>query len=250
MPKATLLLIHGGWGGAWAWEPMASALNSRDLVWRAIDCVGYGSKKRFGWTITADGIANDIVSEARRLTGPILLVGHSSGGMAISRAAAKAPDLFAGLVYLCAFLPRNGDRLQRLLAENKGSDFGSLIEPRFLRGAATLDTSRVQDYLFHDCTQQDFEHAMSRFGDEPIRLGNAATDLGSGFDRLPKHYIECTEDRVLSPAFQQWMISRQPVQSHLKMPTGHMPTYADPERLADLLDQLATTDEKPGTGSR
>jgi pimeloyl-ACP methyl ester carboxylesterase len=238
--KAALLLIHGGWVGAWVWEPMAAALDARDVTWRAIDCIGYGSKKRYGWMVSADTIADDIASESRDLTGPVLLVGHSSGGMAISRAASKAPELFGGLVFLCAFFPRSGDRLQSLLAENEGSDFESLIKPKLLRGAITLDESRVRDYLFHDCTQQDFEHFIGRFGDEPIRLGNAATELGSGFDRLPKHYIECTEDRALSPTFQRLMISRQPVESHLKMPTGHMPMYADPEKLADVLNELAT----------
>jgi pimeloyl-ACP methyl ester carboxylesterase len=238
--KAALLLVHGGWGGAWVWEPMAAALSARGLTWRAIDCVGYGSKKRYGWTVSADAIADDIATESRQLSGRVLLVGHSSGGMAISRAADKAPELFAGLIYLCAFLPRSGDRLRSLLAENEGLDFESLIKSKVLRGAITLDRSRVRDYFFHDCTQQDFEHAIHRIGDEPIRLGNAATELGSGFERLPKHYIECTEDRVLSPMFQEWMISRQPVESHLKIPTGHMPMYADPEKLADLLDELAT----------
>lgn len=240
MSRATLLLIHGAWGGAWVWEPIASALNARDLDWRAIDCVGYASKRKYGWMVSADEIADDILSEAQRLTGPVLLVGHSSGGMAISRAADKAPEHFAGLIYLCAFLPRSGDRLLELLAEDEGSDFESLVKPKLLRGALTLDESRVREYFFHDCTEQDFEHAAARFGDEPIRLGKATTDLSPGFDRLSKHYIECTEDRVLSPAFQRWMISRQPVESHVKMPTGHMPMYAEPERLAGLLDDLAT----------
>lgn len=239
MSKATLLLVHGGWAGSWVWEPLSSALNARGLDWRAIDCAGYGSKKKYGWTVSAEAIADDIEAEAQHLTGPVMLVGHSSGGMAISRAANKAPELFAGLIYLCAFLPRHGDKLLGLLKEDKDSDFGSLIKPKLLRGAITLDPSRVQDYFFHDGTQQDFEHFMGHFGDEPIRLGNAKTDLSSGFDRLPKHYIECTEDRVLSPTFQRWMIHRQRVASHLSIPTGHMPMYSDPERLADLLDQLA-----------
>jgi len=238
MTRPTLLFVHGGWAGAWVWEPLASSLNERTLNWRAIDCVGSASKKKFGWTVSTADIAKDIVLEARRIDGPVLLVGHSSGGMAISRAAEAAPDEFVGLVYLSALLPQNGDRLLKLMAKNDGSDFGSQIKPNLLKGVVSLNRSRLREYLFHDCPNEGVEQAISSFGEEPIRSGTAKTILSTGFDGIPKHYLACTEDRALTLAFQKWMVNRQPVKSYSELQSGHMPMYAQPDELADRLVDL------------
>lgn len=238
MARATLLFVHGGFSGAWAWDPLAASLNERKLKWKAIDCFGSASKKKFGWTVSAADVANDIVSEARRIDGPVLLVGHSAAGMAISGAAETAPDEFVGLVYLTAFLPRNGDRLLKMISHNEGSDFGSQIRPNLLKGVVTLNPSCAREYLFHDCPDVGVEEAIARFGGDPIRLGTAKANLSASFDRVPKHYLACTEDRALTPAFQRWMIDRQPVTSYSELKSGHMPMNSAPDALADRLADL------------
>ncbi len=238
MQELTFLLVHGGWAGAWVWEKLEPELADRGLKSKAIDCIGYASKKKFGWTVSAIDIARDIVAEAGRIEGPVALVGHSSGGLAISRAAALAPDGFAGLVYLCAFLPRNGDHLLQLIENNEGSDFGNLLKPDLMRGVVTIDTSQLDHYLFHDCTSEDAEAVVARFGGEPLRLGTAKVRLPDAFDKLPKHYVACTDDRALSLAFQKWMVDRQSVSSYTELNAGHMPMYSLPAQLADRLAEL------------
>lgn len=238
MAQPTLLLVHGGFSGAWAWDPLAASLNERNLKWKAIDRVGSAGKKKPGWTVSAADVANDIVSEARRIDGPVLLVGHSAGGMAISGAAEAAPDDFVGLVYLTAYLPVNGERLLKLASQDDGSDFGSHIKPNVLKGVVSLNPSCAREYLFHDCPDEGVDEAIARFGGDPIRLGIAKTKLTAGFDSVPKHYLACTEDRALSPAFQKWMADRQPVASYSELQSGHMPMNAQPNALADRLAEL------------
>lgn len=235
MTRPTLLLVHGAWAGAFAWDPVASALDERNLKWKAIDRVGSNSKKKFGWFVSASDVADDIIMEARRIDGPVVLVGHSAGGMAISGAAARAPEEFTGLVYLCALLPRGGDRLLKLVTKDQDSDFGGAVKPNLLKGIISLDRSRLHEYLFHDCGHEVADEYIARLGDESIRLGIAKFRSTPGFDAMPKHYVACTEDRTMSPSFQKWMVERQSVTSYSELTSGHMPMCSQPETLANRL---------------
>lgn len=68
--------------------------------------------------VSLDAYAEAILAQARAMPpGKLVLVGHSMGGAAITAAASRRPDLFARLVYLCAFVPRPGKPVATLPQE-------------------------------------------------------------------------------------------------------------------------------------
>lgn len=109
--KTSILLIHGAWQGAWVWDEVTDLLEHRGIRARALDLPGSGNDRTPGTDVTLASYAKAIVAEARAMRSErLVLVGHSMGGAAITAAASLAPELFARLIYVCAFLPRPASR--------------------------------------------------------------------------------------------------------------------------------------------
>src|SRR5215216_4193676 len=108
------LLIHGAFHGAWCWTKTINELQNRGYEAHAIDLPGQGDDQAPNRKVTLEAMADRIVTKLEQLSGAVVLVGHSLGGMAISAAAEKTPERIRILIYVCAFLPRSGESLLAL----------------------------------------------------------------------------------------------------------------------------------------
>ncbi len=172
--------------------------------------------------------------------GPVVLVGHSSGGVAISQAAEQRPEKVKLLVYLAAFLLRDGETLFGV-AENETR---SMVLPNLVMSedgaSATIREDAVREALLHDCPEEDVERAKARFAPQALaRFATPLTLTEGNFGRVPRAYIETLRDRAISPPFQEYMYGRQPCREVLTMGTSHSPFFAAPEELAGHLESLA-----------
>ena len=103
MPE--ILLVHGSCHGAWAFRDLAPALQDLGYTALAIDLPGHGANPHPITDITLDLYADTILDA---IEGIAIVLGHSMAGFPISAAAEKAPDLIDRLIYLCAYVPRDG----------------------------------------------------------------------------------------------------------------------------------------------
>src|SRR2546425_12084802 len=87
----TVVLVHGAFHDAWCWEPVRTALDERGVANQAPDLPLTG----------LDVDATTVAAVLDAVDGPVVLCGHSYGGMVISRAASGRDDVDR-LVYLCA----------------------------------------------------------------------------------------------------------------------------------------------------
>src|ERR1700755_3231007 len=107
---ARFVLVHGAFAGAWCWKRVSPGVRLAGHDVETLDLPGSGA----GETPAADvtlAAYGERVCDVLAAGPPALLVGHSMGGMAITQAAARRPDLIAGLVYAAAFLPVEGESL-------------------------------------------------------------------------------------------------------------------------------------------
>ena len=110
---ATLVLVHGAWGGGWCWRDAARLLRARGHEVYAPTLGGLAERA----TVPPDlvSLSTHIAEIAGLLAFEDLrdavLVGHSYAGMVITGAADRAPDRVGGLVYFDAFLPESGQSL-------------------------------------------------------------------------------------------------------------------------------------------
>jgi len=103
----TLLLVHGGFHGAWCWAPFLDFLSQSGVPAAAIDFCGHGGQSPPADFLTrgVKHMASDIVEAAEALGGKIVLAGHSLGALAVMAAAHKiAPR---GMVLLAPAPPGN-----------------------------------------------------------------------------------------------------------------------------------------------
>jgi len=237
---STFVLVHGGWNGGWCWEKVVPLLEEAGHEAEAPDLPGSGDDPTPIPEVSLQGYADWISGVLDAQSEPVVLVGHSSGGVVISQAAEQRPDKVKLLVYLAAFLLRDGETLFSV-AEN---ETGSLILPNLVMSedgaSATIREDVIKEALFHDCSDDDAERAKSRFA--PQALAPFVTPLAlteENFGRVPRVYIETLQDRAVSPSFQKELYERLPCQEVVSMDTSHSPFFSAPEDLAGHLEFLA-----------
>ena len=110
---ARFLLVHGAMGGAWCWERVVPGLRAAGHDAEAIDLPGAGADTTPVAEVTLHRYADAIGEAMARADSPVVLTGHSMGGMAITQAAARHPQLIERLIYVSAFLPQPGQAPDR-----------------------------------------------------------------------------------------------------------------------------------------
>jgi pimeloyl-ACP methyl ester carboxylesterase len=236
---APILLIHGAWHGAWCWDRLIPALAARGRQAVAIDLPAGGEDQTPIGEVTLDLYAERVVQALEALGEPAILVGHSMGGVSITATAERAPERFARLVYLCAYLPRDGESLLGLAATVDPAD--SAIETIFSQDgiSVTVGEASLKPAFYGDCSEADVGFARARLRPLPVQPASAPVrTTAQRFGRIPRVYIECTEDRAIPLAHQRAMAAASaPIEVHT-LATSHSPFFSAPEALADILAGL------------
>ena len=114
--KPTVVLVHGAFAESASWHGVVERLLARQ-----VSVVAAANPLR---SLTSDAAyVRDIVAN---IDGPVVLAGHSYGGMVITEAAAGNPAV-TGLVYVCAFAPEHGESALQLSAKFPGSTLGETL---------------------------------------------------------------------------------------------------------------------------
>ena len=230
MSTSPVLLVHGAWGGAWAWGYVQAELEKLGVTSVAIDLPSRGSAPS---TMADDAAA--VRAALDEIGEPAVLVGHSYAGVVITEASA-ANDNVKRLVYVCAILPDEGQSTFSLMGEDSTpSTLGNAIKATD-DGLSTLDPAGAMTDLFNDVTQEQADpiiaglgtHRLSVFGEAPTRLG---------WKEHPSTFILTSQDRVFSPELQARMATN--ATSVVTVDAGHIPLLSRPAELAEAIAAAA-----------
>jgi pimeloyl-ACP methyl ester carboxylesterase len=232
----TFVLVHGSWHGRWCWHRVVPELEALGHQVLAPDLPGHGDDATPVAKLTLAAYAKCIASVVRSVAEPVVLVGHSFGGIVISQAAEIVPERISRLVYLTAFLPANGQSLSRLATADSNNPVATSSVISADQQLISLDLSRVRELLYADCPDSDVLLARQRLCAEPIApfvtpVLITAARAGS----IPRSYIECLNDIAIPLWFQRQMQAGMPCDPVWALPTGHSPFFAAPAGLAHLL---------------
>jgi pimeloyl-ACP methyl ester carboxylesterase len=173
----------------------------------------------------------------------VVLLGHSLGGVSISATAERIPDRIRLLVYLSAFLPRDGDSVNGVYeTPDWPQETAAATTPvKSADGLSFWDTPETaRARFYHDCSDADVDYCIARLKPQPtITRQTPVRITPEHFGRVPRAYIHCLDDRASPIARQRMMVANSPCQAVRSLQTSHSPFVCAPKLLAETLAELA-----------
>jgi pimeloyl-ACP methyl ester carboxylesterase len=242
---ARFLLVHGAMGGAWVWERVIPGLQDAGHSTEAIDLPGQGADDTPLAEITLYRYA-EAVCDALAAGGPAVLVGHSMGGMVVTQAAARRPELVERLIYVSAFCPQPGQSLIEITQKPEAA--GDAVQANItVQGdppVATMAPDRAREAVYHCATAEQIEWAMQRRGSQPVIPFTQPFELpeenAEAFGALPRAYISCLQDRAIRPPIQKLMYTAAGCDPVIEIDTDHSPWLSRTDELVAALVDIAS----------
>jgi pimeloyl-ACP methyl ester carboxylesterase len=194
MAAMTVVLVHGGFVDGSGWEGVYQLLRQD----------GYRVSIVQHPTIS---LTDDVAATTRMVhaqNGPVVLVGHSYGGVVITEAGHDAQ--VAGLVYIAGFAPDRGESVATLIKDPPpGAPVPPILPPQ--DGYLALDRAKFAASFAGDLPQEKAQF----MADSQVPWGVEAltgTISEPAWKRKPSWYLVATDDRMIPPAAQHAMSKR------------------------------------------
>ena len=237
---STFILIHGSWHSAWNWHKVIPILEKRGHKAIAIDLPGMGRDKTPIKEVRMKTTVQTICNLVNTFEEQVILVGHSKNGIMISQTAELIPHKIEKLIYLAAYLIPDG-KTQR---DYSMQDTFGVLKPYVVldkeTGSSTLQSEIYKEGLYHDCADDIPELAKLLLGAESVESGIVPLQLTEeNFGSIPRYYIECTEDRAVTPFIQKKMYNETICKKVYRLNTSHSPFFSQPKELSNIFCEIA-----------
>jgi len=223
------VLIHGAYQGGWIWKQVAQGLRAAGHSVYAPTLEGCAERKdqvRRGITVTthAAEVAGLLFYEDLR---DVVLVGTSSGGMVICKAAELAADRIARLVFVDALALLPGERVADIVNRPAANEVTEVT---------TAPTRKdAEGRMFADLEPAARAWALERYTPHPVAALEAAMEPTTFWERPWKAaVIRCRQARNPPESHQRRTAERLKA-SYTEMDTGHYPMLSQPDALVRLL---------------
>jgi pimeloyl-ACP methyl ester carboxylesterase len=178
-----------------------------------------------------------------RVSGPVVLVGHSYGGTVIT--AAGTDDRVAALVYICALAPEDGDTSQVDQARFPPTPVFAHIE--LADGRLFLKPTGIADFA-GDLSQAEQKLVWStQMGPLADLFGQPVP--GAAWKSKPTYYIVGSEDRTVQPELQRFLAQRMNAKV-TELASSHVPMLSQPQRVYEVIREAAdAVQQRAGHGT-
>jgi pimeloyl-ACP methyl ester carboxylesterase len=228
----TFVLIHGSYQGGWIWQLVATRLRAAGHSVYAPSLDGCAERKhalRLGITTETQAaeIGELLFYEDLR---DVVMVGTSSGGMVVCRAAEMQPDRIARLFFVDALALLDGERIRDIVRR-------STAVPSGLAAGPTREDAETR--LFADLEPQMRAWALERYTLHPIGIYENPVKLDNFWDRKwPATVIWCR--RAINPGEAHQRRTADKLNAEWReLDTGHYPMLSMPDELTSLLTARA-----------
>jgi pimeloyl-ACP methyl ester carboxylesterase len=219
-----IVLVHGAFVDGSGWEAVYKMLKAKGYK---VSIVQNPTS-----SLAADVAATKAVLEQQ--DGPVVLVGHSYGGVVITEAGNDAK--VARLVYVAAFAPDAGESVQKLIANPAPGTVGPPILPP-MNGALLLDKAKFAAAFAADLAAP--RAAFLADAQTPWGLQAVAGEVSTpAWKSKPSWYLLTTEDRMIPPAAQRGMSQRAGA-TLVEARGSHAIYESKPAAVAAIIEQAA-----------
>src|SRR5260370_23675587 len=190
--KPSIVFVHGLWADGSCFSKVIAPLQAE----------GY---QVIASQHSLDSLEGDVATVTRtlgRVTGPVLLVGHSYGGTVIT--AAGTDDRVAGLVYISALAPDENETSQSQQDPFPVTDVFSYIEVAHRRIWMLPEGTRA---FAGDLPEQEQKLVWATHVAPDVDLFNQKLD-GTAWRTKPSWYIVANNDRTVQPDLERFVANR------------------------------------------
>lgn len=229
----TYVLINGAWLGAWSWDKVTQRLERDGHTVLTPELQGHGSDQTPVSEISLEGYVSAIGKLIEQQSQPVILVGHSMGGIIVSALSERYPERIAGAIYVGAYLLQSGETI----AQVSQTAPDSLVGPNMVfapdYSTVGIKPEAVREVFAADASQADADRLGQLTRPEPASpFQTPLTLTPERYGRVPRRYIKTLQDRAVTPALQDAMLSRVPCERVISMNTSHTPFFSAADELA------------------
>ena len=225
---SNIVLIHGAYQGGWIWKPLAKVLRNKGHYVLAPTLEGCGERgyqlhKKISTESHALEIANLLFFEDLE---DVVLVGTSTGGMVMAKAAEIAPSKIKKLVFADALALMDGERLSDIVSRK------SVVNTDLASGPPRND---VVNRLFKGLKEPIKSWAIARYTLHPIACMQNPVELKEFWSKNWNASVIYCNESVNPPISHQKRTADMLGAKWLELSTGHYPMLSLPEELANLI---------------
>jgi len=247
--RKTFVLVHGSWQGGWCWDRVRQRLEAYGHRVLAPTLPGRGDiaddRSAIGHD---DNVAATLLALEAVGDDPVVLVGHSLGGVTVSQLADRRPDRVDRLIFCAAFVLEDGQAAADIMPEALRAGFAELAALRADR-AMPMPWDLWRTGFIQTADEQLARASFDRLIPEPYRPVFEPIRLRRPVHHeLPTSFITTRHDQTMPPGFwHPGMTSKLNGGPHVEIDGDHEVMLSAPVRLADTLHHAATT--APGSAA-
>jgi pimeloyl-ACP methyl ester carboxylesterase len=238
-------MVHGSWHWGGCFQKIASLLTAEGYPTLAPDLASHGfDPTPYDSIETMEQYAAPVEEILNKIQVPVVLVGHSMGGVTLNYLGEKYAEKICALIYIAAFMVPRGKRALDYILMNKSSNkvpelFTIVSQVNEGRGLK-LDLTSIallKAAFYGDCSDHDISIAARNV----LPIQTTVPDLyvsqvtTERYGRIRRVYIESTKDRAIPIETQRKMIEDVPGAKIVTLDTSHSPFFSQPSKLARAL---------------
>lgn len=239
---AHFLLIHGAGHGRWCWYKIIPRLEQTGHTTTAIDLPSLGQDCTRPSEVDLESMVARVADSFETITGNVIPVGHSFGGVILNAVAEEYPEAIDRLVYLAAYLLPSNVTLSEFQGRfdsfaKRGEDKRIVDE---IAGTISIKDPAIKQYYYNECS--DFDVSLARLLLRPTPIASTKEPIETtveNFGQIPKTYIKCAYDEAIPPFLQSEMLNEVHCEDIREIEADHSPFFSSPKALTEVLNEVS-----------
>jgi pimeloyl-ACP methyl ester carboxylesterase len=219
-----IVIVHGAWVDGSSWSKVIPLLQAKGFHVVAVQN-------------PLTSLADDIEATRRAISmqkGPVLLVGHSYGGVVITQAG-NDPKV-VGLVYVAAFAPSDGESINSMSKNYPPAPLGGELRPD-AQGFLSVTPKGVAEDIAQDLPAKEQQVLTATQGQTASAVFGAAITTAS-WKTKPSWCVIARNDRAIPPELEKAQAASIGATS-ITLPSRHLVMRTHPREVADLIERAA-----------
>jgi pimeloyl-ACP methyl ester carboxylesterase len=219
-----IVIVHGAWADGSSWSKVIPLLQAKGFHVVAVQN-------------PLTSLADDVAATKRAIAlqdGPVLLVGHSYGGVVITEAG-NDPKV-VGLVYIAALAPSEGESVASITKPFPPAPLGSEVKAD-AEGFLMVTPKGIAEDFAQDLSDKDKQVLTATQSPTSAAVFGAAVTTAA-WKTKPSWCVIASNDRAVSPELEKAEATAMKATS-ITLPSSHVPMLSHPKEVADFIEQAS-----------